>query len=176
MRGTSPVVFLDSDVIVNADLGPLLAEEFDVALTYRDHPNTPVNGGVIIVKGGAHGSGLRFLERVRSIFDQEFSSARLWWGDQRALIAAVGHERFAHRQADTVEVDGTRVRLLPCDRYNFSPADDEQAIAAELGDKCILHFKGARKRLMPLYWASYLEAKANAATVDGRSETGSRGG
>jgi hypothetical protein len=158
--GVSPVVFLDSDIIVNTDLTPLLSEEFDVALTYRDHPRTPLNGGVLITKGGSRGNGLRFMERLRSIYDEQFSSARRWWGDQRALIAAVGHDRFAQRTSDSIEVDGTRIRLLPCDPYNFSPANAADAIAEELGDKLILHFKGERKRLMPHYWANYLEKRA----------------
>jgi len=159
--GASPVVFLDSDVIVNADLRPLLAEEFDVALTYRDHARTPLNGGVVIARGE---SAVRFLERVRSIYAEQFSSARLWWGDQRALIAAIGHDRFEHRESDTIEIDGSRIRLLPCDEYNFSPPNDERAIAQELGDKFILHFKGDRKRLMPLYWERYLDKGRSSAS------------
>jgi len=157
--GESPVVFLDSDVVVNADLTPLLSEEFDVALTYRDHRRTPLNGGMVIAKGGPAGNGLRFMERVRSIFDEQFSSARRWCGDQRALIAAVGQERFEERTSDSIEVDGIRIRLLPCGRYNFSPENDEDATADELGDKLIVHFKGERKRLMPLYWAGRLEPR-----------------
>jgi hypothetical protein len=155
--GTSPVVFLDSDMIVNADLGPLVAEEFDVALTYRDHHRrVPINGGLAVVKGGPQGAGLRFLERVRSIYVEEFST-KLHWGDQRALISAVGYDRFALRTSDLIDVDGTRILLLPCEQYNFSPENDERAIAGALRDKRILHFKGERKRLMPLYWDKYLD-------------------
>lgn len=156
----SGVVFLDSDMIVNADLRPLLDADFDVALTYRDHPRMPLNGGVIFIKGGPHGAGLRFLERVRSLYAERFSAAGHWWGDQQALIAAVGHERFAQRIADWLMLDGVRMRLLPCEQYNFTPPNSISAIAAELPAKAILHFKGACKRLMPLYWNTHLAARA----------------
>ncbi len=155
--GESPVVFLDADMIVNGDLKPVVAEEFDVALTYRDHRRTPINGGACFIKGGAEGAGRRFLERVQSIYAKKFSAEQDWWGEQRALIAAVGHDRFKLRPHDVIDVDGVRILLLPCDSYNFSPENDDHAISRELGDKRILHFKGERKRLMPMYWEKYLD-------------------
>jgi hypothetical protein len=153
--GKSAVVFLDPDVIVNSDLTPLLAEEFDVALTYRDLPQMPINDGVIVINARVGGAGLRFLKRVRSIYDRHCADDPYWFGSQRAFIAALG-ERFASRRSDVIDVHRCRVRLLPCEQWNFSPEPDEQAIAAELRDKYILHFKGERKSLMPLYWDKHV--------------------
>jgi hypothetical protein len=153
--GESAVVFLDPDVIVNADLTPLLAEEFDVALTYRDLPQMPINDGVIVINARAARAGLRFLNRVRSIYDRHCADDPYWFGSQRALIAALG-TRFADRRSDLIRVRRCRVRLLPCEQWNFSPEPDQHAIAAELGDKYILHFKGERKPLMPLYWDKHI--------------------
>jgi hypothetical protein len=161
----SPVFFLDSDMIVNADLAPLSAEECDLALTYRNHPEMPLNGGLILVRGGSAGRGARFLEHVRATYASQFSSSQHWWGDQLALIAAVGRKRFESRKEDLLTVDGVRIRLLPCAQYNFSPDNRIRSISHELRDKCILHFKGERKRLMPLYWNTYL---APSTTVAGR--------
>lgn len=154
---TSPVVFLDPDIIINADLRPLVAEAtFDVALTYRDLPDMPINDGVIVINGGPGQEGLRFLELVRSVYDRQFAGDPYWFGHQRALIATLGKSRFALRPSNDIRLDGIRVRLLPCDQWNFSP-EDERAFAQGLRDKRILHFKGERKALMSLYWQKYLD-------------------
>lgn len=153
--GKSAVVFLDPDIIVNADLTPLLVEEFDVALTYRDLPEMPINDGVIVVNARAGRAGLRFLKRVRSIYDRYCADDPYWFGSQRAFIAALG-KQFANRSSDVIEVRRCRVRLLPCEQWNFSPEHNEEENAAELRNKYILHFKGERKSLMPLYWEKHI--------------------
>jgi hypothetical protein len=153
--GNSAVVFLDPDIIVNADLTPLLAEDFDIALTYRDLPQMPINDGVIVLNAGRRRGGLRFLERVRSIYDRHCADDPYWFGSQRAYIAALG-KKFAHRRSDIIDVRRSRVRLLPCEQWNFSPGHEEQAMAADLRDKYVLHFKGERKWMMPLYWQKHV--------------------
>lgn len=154
--GNEPIAFLDSDMILNGPLWPQRRQEFDVALTYRDNAEMPVNGGVILVQAGAQRAAIAFLERVREIYAARFSDAGHWWGDQRALIAAIGHERYACRDSDLLILDEARILLLPCDTHNFSPGKSISAIASELHGKTILHFKGTRKRLMPLYWKAHL--------------------
>src|SRR6187402_3383298 len=47
------VAFLDSDMIINGDLRPLMSDEFDVALTYRSDAEMPLNGGLILVRSGS---------------------------------------------------------------------------------------------------------------------------
>jgi hypothetical protein len=56
-----------------------------------------------------------------------------------------------------VERDGCRIRLLPCEVWNFSPDNRLAAIADGLPDKLVLHFKGQRKRLMEPFWSTFLE-------------------
>jgi hypothetical protein len=73
-----------------------------------------------------------------------------------ALIDVLGKDRFLHRTADDLSIDGVKIRLLPCEQYNFSPENSPRAISRPLRDKAILHFKGERKRLMPLYWEAHL--------------------
>ena len=153
------VAFVDSDMIINASLGAVFSQDFDLALTYRDEPEMPINGGVIFVKGGRAPAAASFLRQVCDCYASKFAGQAHWWGDQRALIDVLGHERFAKRTADVFSVAGVKVRLLPCEQYNFSPENKFRAIAAPLSDKVILHFKGERKRLMPLYWQAHL-AKA----------------
>ncbi len=169
--GNEAVAFLDSDMILNGPLWPQQGQEFDVALTYRDSPEMPVNGGVILVQAGAQQAAIAFLERVREIYASRFSDAQHWWGDQQALIAAIGRERYARRDSDLLTLDVARIRLLPCDTHNFSPAKRISAIASELHGKTILHFKGERKRLMPLYWNAHL---SNRSDVTGSASNASR--
>jgi hypothetical protein len=150
------VAFVDSDMIVNAPLAPIFAEDFDVAFTYRGDAQMPINGGVILVRGSRQANALRFLHQVRDCYAAKYAEQARWWGDQQALIDVVGRERFDRRTSDLLDVDGIRVRLLPCERYNFSPENEFRAIRRPLADKVILHFKGERKRLMPAYWNAYL--------------------
>ena len=50
---TGNVLFLDTDVHLMRDFGPLFEGEFDVGLTYRpDYPPMPYNEGVILGKPG----------------------------------------------------------------------------------------------------------------------------
>jgi hypothetical protein len=153
---TDDVAFVDSDMIINASLATVFAEDFDIALSYRNNPEMPINGGVIFVKGGRAAAAARLLRRVCQSYADKFFAQAHWWGDQRALIDVIGHDRFARRTSDRLTVDGVKVRLLPCERYNFSPENELRAIARPLRDKVILHFKGERKRLMPLYWQAHL--------------------
>jgi lipopolysaccharide biosynthesis glycosyltransferase len=159
------VAFLDADMIVNANFDALLADDFDIALTYRSDPDMPLNGGVILVRAGRQAAAIRFLEQVRAIYAERFFAAAHWWGDQHALIAAVGSERFARRIGDRLTVGGVKLRFLPCDQYNFSPENDPAAVARPLPDKAILHFKGERKRLMPGYWNAHLAPREPDGSV-----------
>jgi hypothetical protein len=157
------VVFLDSDMIVNSPGDELTRADCDLMLTYRDHPEMPLNGGVISLPAGSHAGALRFLERVCVLYAECFADAQHWWGDQHALIAAVGHEAFRRRTSDRLTVDHVRLGFLPCNQFNYSPENWILEVTSELTDKKILHFKGERKRLMPLYWDLHLAGRERAA-------------
>jgi hypothetical protein len=151
--------FLDADMLINRPLAPLFDDDFDLGLTYRANAEMPINGGVILVKRGRRAAAIEFLSRVCEVYATHYADQQHWWGDQRALIDVLGRERFDRRSLDKVNVGGVAVRLLPCDEYNFSPENEPRCIAAPLRDKVILHFKGERKRLMPLYWEAHLAAR-----------------
>jgi hypothetical protein len=153
--------FLDADMLINRPLAPLFSEDFDLALTYRANAEMPINGGVILVKQGRRAKAAQFLKRVAEVYATRYADQQHWWGDQRALIDVLGRERFDRRTSDSVKADGVTIRLLPCDEYNFSPENELHCIAAPLRDKFILHFKGERKRLMPLYWQAHMETRSN---------------
>ncbi|MEY2470124.1 MAG: hypothetical protein QOF21_2822 [Actinomycetota bacterium] len=155
----SLIVVMDSDVLVNDALGDLADGTWDIALTYRDHDEYPINKGVVIVNGDRRAHALKFLERARHCYEIEVAADSGWWGDQRALINAIGRAEFAARESDLMDVGGVGVRLLPCDTFNFSPDADGRTLGRALANKRVLHFKGPRKVWMRPYWKAYLASR-----------------
>lgn len=158
----SNLIFIDSDIIVNSNLDALFQQDFDVALTYIDKENMPINAGVVLINKNSKEKAIEFLEKVDVLCRTKYST-ETWWGDQLALIDAVGTELFRQRQSDTIytEPEGIKVLLLPCDVYNFAPhpPDKVSSVASELRNRKIIHFRGDRKRYMNLYWTTYLAHK-----------------
>jgi hypothetical protein len=160
-----PIVFLDSDILVNGPFGPVFERDFDVALTWRpQHPEQPINGGLLILNNRRPDVGRRFFEQyVRRYKDYFAHEQGGWFGDQLALRDCVGLTVEAMAERDLVEVDGCRVLLLPCDTYNYSPPNRFHAIEGELTEKLVLHFKGERKRLMQPFWRATLQPRGSRA-------------
>ena len=164
---SSDLILLDSDMLVNDDLKTLEDKDFDVALTYRSQDQLPfkkkelaINGGVIFLKKGRKIEAIEFLERVFAVFKTKYNTEKLWWwGEQYALIEIVGQNNIPREGSSVVTLGKTKVLLLPCDDYNFSPLPEYRSIRSELPGKKILHFKGKRKKLMPLYWSLYLRRR-----------------
>jgi hypothetical protein len=151
-------VFLDSDVVVNADPAAIFAEGFDVGLTHRPLVEAPFNGGVIFV--GPGDAGRKFFASALACYEAMASSPairavypediRAWWGDQFALAALVGWRAFAECDGKALEVDGARVRFFPCETHNHV-VESREYDAAELAAKFFIHFKGPRKPMMDVY-------------------------
>ena len=154
-----PLVLIDSDVLVNGSLESLFREDFDVALTWREHKSAPINGGLLILNN-RHPEVVRaFLRRVVTIYQEKHAHRGRWFGDQLALRDVIGLSSRAVSRSQLLSVDGCRVLMLPCETYNFSPSCSLSAIVAPLEDKFILHFKGPRKILMERYWRTYLQPR-----------------
>jgi hypothetical protein len=152
-------VFMDVDVVANRDPVGIFAEDFDVGLTWRaEHPDAPINGGLIFVGPGAAGraffqQALRCYDalavsRLASLFEQDL---RGWWGDQFALGLIVGYRDFGRRQQVGMSVNATRVRFFPCAEYNFTPDANGTDALDHLASRYFLHFKGNRKPLQARY-------------------------
>jgi hypothetical protein len=62
-QAESHVVFLDSDILINADLEHVFAHDFDVALTYRDEKKWPINAGIQFVHESA-------VEQARAFYQK----------------------------------------------------------------------------------------------------------
>ena len=148
-----PVFFLDADMLVLEDLRAAL-DGCDLAVTVRNDPEMPINGGFIAVAEDGRARAAAFLDAALRIYLEEYGSQGAWWGDQRALARLVGVERCRTQIGQVVDAGGARVRLLPCDRYNRSP-DRSIAYLRRGRAVAIMHFKGARKRFMAPYWRAF---------------------
>lgn len=152
------LLFLDSDILINANLDALFERPFDVALTYRLHMKMLFNGGVIFIKEREH-AGSRFLMKIREHFLQHHSRYLTWYGFQLSLLTYVHPDRFLGRPTDTLTIDGLRILFLDCATYNFTPSRKTNAITVEYSDKKILHFIGKRKFLFWQYWEKFFLPK-----------------
>jgi hypothetical protein len=141
-------VFLDTDIIVNRPLVTVFDDNFDLALTWRDgFPLMPINYGVIFAN--PTDSAVRFLRAVEEDLSARELEHRRWFGGQYALkdlLRLKGDER-GKRLPPYMVSDGVRIRLLPCEIYNYTPLRWPEDVA----DKYILHFKEF-KAYMPAYY------------------------
>jgi hypothetical protein len=153
---TGPLIFIDSDILLNSSLNRVCEKDFDVALTYRDRPMPPINGGLVLVNSKRPAACIDFFSRFLALYSEKYAGGSAWYGDQEALYDLIGPQHFEKRQNDVIDVKNCRVLLLPCDQYNFSPGADVSEIASSLRERSIIHFKGGRKFLMPMFWDAYL--------------------
>jgi lipopolysaccharide biosynthesis glycosyltransferase len=141
-------IFLDADVVVQKDLGPLFQDEFDVALTYRDETDPslrnspeayelmPFNAGVVL----ARASGKAFWDEAYQLCLNMPEDSRRWFGDQLAIKEVAARTTL-------------RVRQYPCALYHYSPGKREE----DLGGKYVVHYKGdTRKTWMQEQWSHLL--------------------
>jgi hypothetical protein len=155
-----PLVLLDSDILLAAPLHELFASDFDVALTWRANAEMPINGGLLLLNDRRPEVARRFFRRFVAVYRERYAGADAsWYGDQLALRDCVGVPQAQMAQQATVDVEGCRVRLLPCASHNFSPHNSFAAIANGLPGVQVLHFKGQRKRLMRPYWDAFLRPR-----------------
>lgn len=159
------IVLLDSDMLVTGSLQHLFDEDFDVALTWRDNPLMPINGGLILVQQRRASATRSFFERYLALYRERYAAESGWYGDQFALRDLVGIPNDAYPRNTLIDRDGIRVRLLPCAEYNFSPRNRTRSVIRPLRGPRVLHFNGSRKRLMPLYWNAHLSGHGAAGEI-----------
>lgn len=154
-----PIVLLDSDILLNGSLQRVFDDDFDVGLTWRASRTMPINGGLVVLNHRRPEVSRAFFRRFVTHYVDRYGGDgnASWYGDQLALRDLVGLTHQEMKQQDVVTQDGCRIRLLPCDVYNFSPDNRLAAIQDGLPDKLVLHFKGQRKRLMEPFWSTFLK-------------------
>jgi hypothetical protein len=164
----SDLLFIDADMLINGPLDSLFARDLDLGLTYRDHPEMPINGGLIAVARHGRAAAEAFLGRVVDVMQTKYADTLGWFCDQHGIIDTIGRERFDRRTSDLISVDGTSLALWPCDTHNFSPKNRWRRILFRSSEQKIIHFKGPRKRLMRTYWEVHLKPRtANRLSYNG---------
>lgn len=156
---SSPIVILDSDMLINSSFLPIFERDFDVAVTWRAIGEMPINGGLLILNSVRPKVSKLFFERFAAIYKEKYASQAAWFGDQLALRDCVSVDLSQLSDLEVVVVKGCRILLLPCDSYNFSPRNQYSEICSDLADKFVLHFKGERKRLMGHFWKAWLRPR-----------------
>ncbi|XP_002968395.2 uncharacterized protein LOC9631181 [Selaginella moellendorffii] len=158
-------IFADSDMIVVGDLGCVFLEfpSFDVALTFRNNKEQPINSGMIFVRGSKDGlaKGKLLLQSVVDSYRRDFFRASRMMGDQLAFAWVVRHfadpleDSFKQGKVFKSQVKGVEVLFLPCSSYNWTPAEGAGQFHGMPLDVKAIHFKGSRKRLMLEAWDSH---------------------
>jgi hypothetical protein len=125
-------IILDTDVVLQADIGKVFAFPFDLALTVRDKPILdpqgvdlaqvmPYNTGVMFSRSRA------FWEGCRHWLLQQSQRALDWYGDQMAVAALAADYN---------------VLKLHCDNFNYSPETEDEDVSRRL----VVHYKGERRK------------------------------
>ncbi|VFQ84761.1 unnamed protein product [Cuscuta campestris] len=159
-------IFTDSDLAVVSNLGQIFEDypNFDIALTFRNNKDQPLNSGFIAVRGTPDGilRAKHFLQQVLEIYSTRYLKASRMLGDQLALAWVVfksNHSfdarRFTRGQPFLDKINGASVLFLPCALYNWTPPEGAGQFHGMPLDVKVIHFKGSRKRLMLESWNFY---------------------
>ena len=154
-QADSHLVFLDSDMLINANLAHIFAHSFDVALTYRNERKWPINAGINFVHGDRLDRGHRFHTLWLDHFRQAHTKAAVWGGDQDAVRDLLHTADFTRTDVHPHPQHGFDILMLPCADYNFSTPNGQE-MPDHYPDPKVLHFKGPRKPNMLPYWERYL--------------------
>ena len=141
-------IFLDADVVLQKDISHLFQDEFDVALTFRDHTDPslrkspeahelmPFNTGVMLSRA----SGWAFWAEAHRLCLGMPEAHKAWFGDQLAVKEVAAHTLLS-------------VKQYPCALYNYSPRLWDE----DTSEKFVIHYKGeSRKGWMQERWAHLL--------------------
>ena len=152
-------IFLDSDILINGDLGHVFADEFAVALTYRDESKWPVNAGLNFAHGGFLPEAARFHQIWLRHYQAAHQQYSVWGGDQDALRDLFSQVDFVREDSFNWQFGDIDIRFIPCARYNFSTSYTSE-MDGYYPDASVLHFKGRRKPQMFPYWHKHIRPSA----------------
>lgn len=143
-------IFVDTDVMFNADVSDVFKMPFDICLTHRRNeiivapdgnegyknivPDMPFNTGVIFSRSSS------FWTEAYDFCKTLNHDQKNWYGDQ----ISVKHV-YDRSKASTTE-DFYLIAELPCSTYNYTPLSKDENIT----ERKIIHFKGERKHWMML--------------------------
>jgi len=137
------VLWLDSDCLIKDRVNEIF-DDCDVAVTLRRFDRTHlrdiydgyINAGVM---------AFRYNQRSLSLIDRWMDQLAGSRADQDAFNKVLLDYSFLDKFGEIIDIEGTKVKILDCDTYNFFYFEDKDKI-----DKAkIYHIKG---HLRPLYY------------------------
>lgn len=168
MRG--PVLFLDTDILINRDFQPLFDGSFDVGLTSRHQcpfAAMPINEGVILGADGASDKLAGFfgdcLHLYEWLAELDFVTKRYgfdvrnWRGGQLSLAALVSRLVPPEGPASRI-INGVRYRFFPCAQYNHAVSRHDDV--AYLAQKWAVHFKGKAAKSLAGNYVEFVRTRA----------------
>jgi hypothetical protein len=149
-------VFLDSDAYPNRALNGVFKRDFDIGVTYRTTPGyMPVNEGVIFCARRRLADVRRFFTAYLSTYEvlktdamvrEYYGNIERWRGGQLSLNAVSLPADLS--RAEGHELAGTRIALLPCNKYNYWVTKAIPPERPTWDSKFVLHLKGDSKHLL----------------------------
>jgi len=174
---THNLVFLDTDMLITRPLDNVFFHNYDVAATWREDKEMPVNGGILFVKKENTNKGMQFFENMLDITLRQQSVLRRWFGmsDQVSLAKLMdkdygykGKHPSTGKLEENIALRFTfkdpkkkilfNIVLLSCYIFNGTgEKDGKDRKCKKLGCCCseashVLHFKGSLKEGIYTYW------------------------
>jgi len=148
--GEHPALFVDADCLITRALDTAFDGTFELGLTHRDDPVSPIQNGAMYVGPGNKDGVLRFFRGALAICGDH------WGGDQEAISAMaapvpkLSEDKETRKHAATIfeERDGLRVAFLNGLIYNVSPKQEGKP---HRKNPFVVHFKGETKAWMGTY-------------------------
>lgn len=129
-------LFLDTDVLVRADVRHVFDQPFDIAVATREGTLKPDEVGTKFMasmpfnKGVVFSRSQMFWQEALAWLNDRPTKDHAWMGDQKAVNAVIASGAFA-------------VRVLPA-AFNYPPKRRREDVSGQH----VLHFKGPRKAWM----------------------------
>lgn len=142
---TENTILFSPDALFIKDVKNVFNKHFDVAVTKREHPQYPINNGVIFIKPKEREKISKLWNDFYTRCTQYDLDTRKWYGDQKSMHQVLSDENY--RNYDL------KIQKLDCGIYNASPSfkqNTKQADEEIIKYAYILHFKGKRKETMKL--------------------------
>lgn len=153
-------LFLDPDILMQSCGGALWEDEYDIALTWRTDPEMHhgINAGVIGCRPQNKDAVIHFFRRLAETLATLPEADHGWYGDQEALCRLTGLTNPGLEPEERLVVEGTSVRLLPVQDFNYAPPVDKngEPILEFSPVPAFVHFKGVRKKIMFNYASKFL--------------------
>jgi hypothetical protein len=163
--GDHPAVLVDADCLITRALDAAFDGTFDLGLTHRDDPVSPIQNGAMYVAPGNKEGVLRFFRGALAICGDH------WGGDQEAISAMaapvpkLSSDKHERRSAKTIvesrpswatNSEALRIGFLNGLDYNVSPKVEGKRHAR---NPFVVHFKGETKAWMKTYAQRFVLGK-----------------